>query len=1631
MIFLCSSIQRLQAVWVSALMLAAPITNVIAATYNSGDFNATPIVATDGGPPLVMLALSNDHQLFYKAFTDWDNLDGDAEGTIETTYKHEFDYEGYFDSYKCYSYNNNLFSPDYVTDNKYCNPASGWSGNFLNWVAMTRMDEVRKVLYGGKRVVDTSNSTVLERALLPNDAHSYTKYYNGTDLPLLTPFNNILVPSGIENDENSGLTICNTTMPSNYSRGTVNSSTVSDPPLMRVVKGNYQLWAANERYQCRFQGEDMDSGKGEGLNQNDPAITGIYAYSDSPQTSAQVGEGDYAVRVEVCKTEALLGNERCKRYPNGNYKPIGILQEFGDDGTVKFGLMSGSYQKNKSGGVLRKNVANLDDEVNSGTFSDDRAVTSANSDGTFTNAPGIIQTIDAFRIANYDYVEGFYNDLDSCRWGRNSFDNGSCTNWGNPFSEIMLECYRYFSGAAATPEFNTDDSSIVNGLTTATWSDPLNADNACANLSVIAFNTSSNSYDSDELSGVSDLNTASTAEELTKSVGDGYGIDDPERITGGSYFVGESGGVGANDNDQLCTAKTISNLGIVQGSCPDAPRLEGSYGMAGIAHHVNINDIRDDSSSNGLAGLQTVSTYGVSLTPSLPAVNIPVPGFTGRTITILPACRNGQNSTNCGLVDFKIVKNYVETSVAGVYEGAFYVNWEDSEQGGDYDQDMSGVLRYEISSNSLSITTDVFSESTGDRMGFGYVLNGVSPTVDGFQVHSGSNLFSYSSTNGALCVDCLTTDGPSTKSYSIATSSSANLLESPLYYAAKWGGFTDIDGDGLPNLDAEWDNTNNSTGAKTPDGVPDNYFLAINPGELITQLDAVLSDILTRTSSGSSAAVIANTSSGDGAIYQALYSPQISDDDKNTVTWAGLLHGIFIDDSGRLREDTLQDGMLTNDDNVIVYDYVESSDETFVQRYSVNPDGSTGDENGDPIEIADIRSIWNARNELSKVTDLVDQRNYTRELASEKRYIFTSIDDEEIDFVEGDFADTSTRGGRGNGRDNNSSYRYLDYGNNEDDLEDLVNFIRGEEGLGNFRSRSLDFDADREGLESWILGDIVQSSPLVVASPSEDYDTVYGDADYANFVDLYKNRRHVVYVGANDGMLHAFNAGFYDAESKGFELTGDNNELSHPLGSELWAYIPEAALPHLKWLAEPDYPHVYYVDGDVQSFDVNIFEGEDEDVYPGGWGTILVVGMGFGGGDYALDSDGNGTDDEVLRSSYMVFDITDPEAAPTLIAEISSEDIGYTKSTPTIVKERVLDINGTVSINQWFLVFGSGPSGDNAVEGGLSDSNGQMFAFDLSSKSLAAFPVEYPGDAFIGGVTSVDWDLDYKDDVIYYGTIGGSVMDPDGNVERGELNFGANSVDIDSSVLIEPNQKVAFSATPTTYTDRSGDYWVFAGSGRFIAQADNFSDDQQYMFGIKEDKGTTTAVTAFPASLGDLVNTTGINVYSDGTLTNTSNASNVSTYDELVGLVGSQRGWYFELPDPPNTTPRPVRMRVTTKAAIAGQSLVFTAYEPTGLLCSAEGLGYIFAPSLFIGVTSDFAPLGEDEDTTNENGSTLVNLYESTGTGVPSAVSIHTDADGNDRAILQTTTGEIVVTEIGSAIIEGGRQSWQEIPITW
>jgi type IV pilus assembly protein PilY1 len=198
-----------------------------------------PNVADLKRQPMVVLNMSKDHQLFYRAYNEYTDIDFD--GIPDTTYNHAINYYGYFDYSKCYEYNGGKYIPKANTANKYC--AGQWSGNFLNWSTMARVDVVRKVLYGGYRSTDTTAATVLERAYLPTDAHSFAKYYNGADLPQLTPYTAAQVApkivAGVFPTPVGGITICNTTLGGNG----VNrySHTNTNPPIMRVALGRREM----------------------------------------------------------------------------------------------------------------------------------------------------------------------------------------------------------------------------------------------------------------------------------------------------------------------------------------------------------------------------------------------------------------------------------------------------------------------------------------------------------------------------------------------------------------------------------------------------------------------------------------------------------------------------------------------------------------------------------------------------------------------------------------------------------------------------------------------------------------------------------------------------------------------------------------------------------------------------------------------------------------------------------------------------------------------------------------------------------------------------------------------------------------------------------------------------------------------------------------------------------------------------------------------------------------------------------------------------------------------------------------------------------------------------------------------
>ncbi|MDO3380797.1 pilus assembly protein [Gilvimarinus algae] len=1053
--------------------------------------------------PIVMLNMSNDHQLFFKAYDDYSDLDGD--GFPDTTYKNSYDYYGYFDSNKCYTHDGEVFRPSGNASGHYC--SGKWSGNFLNWATMTRVDAVRKILYGGKRSEsgDTATSTILERAMLPQDAHAFAKYYNGSDLNRLTPYS---VTSGLSATADTGITICNSTNPTGTARDQ-ESQNVTSPPMMHVARGNYSLWASNEGWQCRW---------GTGTNDNDSAISGIYAYSSSPVASTR-RLNDLEVQVEVCNSSYmdLDNNENCKGYSEG-LKPIGLLQRYGEDDTIHFGLMTGSYSLNKSGGVLRRNVGSIADEVN--------------ADGTFKTPPdgslGVIGTLDALRISRYSFSSGQYNATDKCPWELAYFSDGACSNWGNPQSEIYLESLRYLAGKG--PNFATDDSTRISGLGEVNWVDPINNDNYCAPLAVLQFNASTSSYDSDQLTGFGDIANGKSLSALTDFVGQSEGIH------GNTYFVGETGA----NKDQLCTAKTVSKLSEVKGTCPDAPRLGGSYQIAGLAYHARVNGIGADR--------ETVQTFGVALAPAVPRVDVRVPGSTNRTISIQPACRNSTPNpdANCAIVDFKIIE---QDNTGSIYRGKLYVNWEDSEQGGDFDQDMWGIIEYRLDSEELEVTTRVIAQSTPNSMGFGYVVSGTNK--DGFHVHSGINHFAYThpdptalscSSTGANQCDCRDGFGRCNSSYSAATtqvfgveSSAASALQQPLYYAAKWGGFDTLDEEG-------------NEVSVPPAGDPETYFFATDPRELEASLYKAVEAFAEGAGSATAVATNSTRLGTDSIAYQATF---------NTTSWTGDLIAAALGEGGL------------------------------------------------------SAPLWSAASQLPTPSS---------------RNIWTHNGSAPVEFQWGNLSPIQRNLLGGSVASSDPALEQDGFG------ESRVQWTRGTDVPG-FAER----EADKK------LGDIVNSNPKFSGAQNYGFgmSQANGASSYESFV--ASKTEKTVFVGANDGMLHAFNA---------------------VTGRERFAYIPSNVYEQLRRRTAANYgssvnPHKYSVDG-------QIFVG---DAYYGGrWRTILVGTMGAGAkGIFALDVTNPGS----FNAGDVLFEYTEGNAP----------EIGNITGTPIIAP---------MPDGSWAVVTGNG-----------------------------------------------------------------------------------------------------------------------------------------------------------------------------------------------------------------------------------------------------------------------------------------------------------------------------------------------------
>ncbi len=1584
------------------------------------DLAQSPLFYGTQQKPIVMLNLTKDNQLHFKAYTDYSDLDDD--GIPELTYKHSFNYYGYWDPQKCYNYNSTLgyFEPTltgYSAD-KYCS-GTGWSGNFLNWVATSRMDSVRKILYGGKRSTDSVTETILERNFLTMDAHSWAKFYDGADLDRLVPSSvlrtftatangttytdntgvteaptamntagdyfvkavisarigdqirltantggavrygrvtaingttlTINIPNAIpdisiiganggtsrwnpENLSARGVTFCNTTFI------TSGNSTISNAaPLIRVSRGNTELWAANERWQCGFQGEKASNSGGgftaSGQNGNYFPLSGLKSNAESPPNDVFYKAADYTARIKACVDQSSAADpqaiwakrEGCKQY-GSQWKPVGFLQK--QDG-FKFGLFTGSYAKNISGGVLRSNVGDFSLEVDAnGRFIDPSG---SSASPALIDKGSIVKTIDSIRMTGYNYSDGTYITYDGdCTFqlidlvptgaSGNKRNQGACSSWGNPVAEMYTESLRYLAGATANPDYTYTDSGSTDaalGLSVITWQDPININNYCVPLKNIIFNAATTSYDGDQVS-MTGLAGATSAATYTDIVGDYEGIT---AGIAGKINGAAPGSIGFNS----CTNKDGTTLSALRGICPEGAPYSGSYLTAGSAYYARNNRIRTTpaipaSASSLFPNAYTVETFGVSLANNTPKIDIL--SVDGKSIlaTITPAYRLVKSDGVGGgtIVDFKIIQapDFTQNIVKGVY----YINWEDSGFGGDFDQDVIGRIEFTFNraTNALTVTTAATNASTANPQGFGYVLSGTN--IDGPHFHSGILTFNYTNpvSNVVECTNCEAGQSPTTQIYTLSGTAGTSLKD-PLYYAAKWGAIKDPGSATLAAFDKRGKKDVN--GNDIADGIPDNYFNVANPAKLAEQLEALF-DAIALSSSSSSAAASTTRSSSDTLAFTASF---IGPSANSQATWSGDLKAFSFDPNTR--------------------------------KFTTEQ--------------------WSAAVQLN-----------TR--APSSRKLFTT--------------NTSTRSGEIFDWGNLSTTQQAALGSQN--IQQYIAGDRTNEGTTatNFRKRSPS-----------VIGDIVNSNPIY-SSEKADFGGAYSSfPGYTAFAKQFDTRvgqggtkrTRAIFVGANDGMLHAFNA---DSAANGG-------------GSELFAYVPSMIYGNLASLSQQSYNvaggHKYFVDGSPFISDVNLGTASSLN-----WKTVLIGSLGAGGaGFFALDV----TRPEIFTKANVLWEFTASDANRTFGAVLKS-DLGASTTQARIARTKV----GGVGSESWLALFGNGynsiqnPTHGQAVflaarlnkAAGAWSENSDFYRLVLSTDI----------DNGLSTPTAVDYQRTGFADFAYAG-------DLQGNLWRIDMRDSNPALWSGKKIFKAPaGQSITVAPEVTRHPD--GGLIVLFGTGKYLEATDvSATPPVQAMYGIiDQDPLSSTVVTQTIATQNQITITT-TNIPADLTAIPPTAATTVRSLP-IAGVVPNQcvntKGWYTNLK---LGTTLDGERNVFDSALVAG-SLFTPTLVPSSDLCLGGGKSYLYCINPLTGCACDADNATVAESSGVQSTPRFIALSpaplpgQNNSTGGGREVSQNGDGRNVSRievGVLANAEGKPAIISTPKLPVSSGRLSWREI----
>jgi Tfp pilus tip-associated adhesin PilY1 len=485
------------------------------------------------------------------------------------------------------------------------------------------------------------------------------------------------------------------------------------------------------------------------------------------------------------------------------------------------------------------------------------------------------------------------------------------------------------------------------------------------------------------------------------------------------------------------------------------------------------------------------------------------------------------------------------------------------------------------------------------------------------------------------------------------------------------------------------------------------------------------------------------------------------------------------------------------------------------------------------------------------------------------------------------------------------------------------------------------------------LGDFINSIPVIVGAPSFYY-------DFDSYNAFKPERDPMVYIGANDGALHAFHL---------------------ETGEEKWAFVPLNLQDKLNRADElefnmcsDEYCHQYFVDGSPQVGD--IYDGTN-------WKTILIVGEREGGDAYfALDVTSGNFDENDYPGQYMwefrdtnstyLLDGIDNDSDGTIdeADEVEYDNqLGETWSNVSI--DRIADGSGNPV---WGVFFGSGYSSNNQ-----ENKQAYLYGIFANDKSPLWYKdgvdinrIKLSASELLNDVTSplmtADFQGDYISDRIYVGNLYGTMFRV-ANIENDETTPVVSTLfDFAPSNTLPGVNPIRAKAT-FAYGIKSDaepyPIWIYYGTGKYQEQSDKTTMNMQYFFGLKDNftqsscyvypfTGEDTPDPANPAVCGNLVELEA--KYATGNVTIEEGVTEEKEVRYIDGTCTANQSWVIKLYNGQVDFNGPFLLgseRVIEEPLVVGGIVFFTTYIPDPDICDGSGKTWLYAVNYNSGCAPD------------------------------------------------------------------------------